>query len=208
VILDRADAEHRFRPKPRSQPLEQTGQRIRARTCAGTFFDLEVARDGHLFQQCTGMQAQRDRGRRQRQAGEPFFEQGAQMGDVATRCRKPDAQARARLRAMPDFEREHGEGGLALAQVSLQLSEQWLAGRGESLGRFDLVIRSAPCVEALRAAKPASHIRAPAKRAIELIQPGLAQAARHATARQSHEIADGAQAQTGELCEQLFWPTK
>jgi hypothetical protein len=194
--------------EPRPQALEQTGQRIRTRAHAGTLFDLEIACHGHLFQQCAGMQAQRDRGRRQRQAGEPFLEQDAQMGDVTSRCRQPDAQARAWLRAMPELQCEHGDGGLALAQESLQLIEQRLAGRDQIRGRFDLVIGSTPCIETLRTAKPASHIRAPAERAIELIQRVLAEPARQATARQAQEIADGPQAQAGEPREQLFGPTQ
>jgi hypothetical protein len=70
------------------------------------------------------------------------------------------------------------------------------------------MIGGTPCIETLRAAEAASHVRTPAERTIELIQPGLAQPACHATARQSHDIADGAQAQTGELFEHLFGPTE
>ena len=96
---------------------------------------------------------------------------------------------------------EHRDGGLPSTQELLQSRQQRLARDLEPCRRLDLILERASFIETLRAAKPTPYVRAPAERAIKLIEPHLAQPPYHATPRQPDQIPDGAQSHAEELRE-------
>ncbi len=103
---------------------------------------------------------------------------------------------------------EHRDGGLPLTQEFLQARHERLARELKPCRHLDLVLENTPFVETVRAAKPASHIRAPTQRTIELVEPRLAQPPHHPTPRQPQQIPDGAQSHAQELLEQFLGPAQ
>jgi hypothetical protein len=161
-----------------------------------------------MFEQRTGMHSNRDHRGRQCQRGQPFGEQAAQVFDVGARRREPDAKACQGVRTMLKVHGEHRDGGLPLTQEFLQPRHERLTREFEPCRRLDLVLENMLFGKTFRAAKPASHIRAPAQRTIELVEPCLAQPPHHATPRQPQQIPDGAQSHAEQLLEQFLRPAQ
>jgi hypothetical protein len=198
VILDAAHGEHRVVAQARAQAFDEPRQRV----ADGCRLWCEVAKTiGRqlLLEQGARTHSNRDHWRWQYQCCQPFSEQAAQMPDIAARRREPDVQACQGMCTMFAVHGEHRDGDLSLAQEFLQARQQGLAGDLEPCRRLDFVLEGAPHVETLRTAKPAPYVGASAERAIELIEPYLAESPHHAAARQPQQIADGTQSHTEKL---------
>jgi len=217
MILDLAHTEHGVISQPRTQAFDQSRQcvgvarALHRNPLPGTGRGSEIAEAvsrQHLLEQRPGTHSDRDHRCRQCQRGQPFGEQPAQVFDVAARRCEPDAKARHRMRAMLEVQGEHRDGGLPSTQECLQARHERLARELEPCCSLDLVLENTPFGEMFRAAKSVSHIRAPAQRTIELVEPRLAQPPHHTTPRQPQQIPDGTQSHAVQLLEQLLGPAQ